>query len=306
MARAQYLYGEYEDPNRPEYYDENEPPAPVSSGPVTTPETPGTTPPPPETPPAPSDPWDVAPSDGNWQSWFLQNSQGMPGTPTSLISLEPKLAKHGIQVVRNASGVAGKIRLPNGQIIDVVNGASGGGRGWQWLTGDGGGEAGGGPVDLSKVSIDPTFLAPFTERAPNGVDTPFISPGAFQAPTADSILQDPSYLWRMEQGRGALENSAAARGTLNSGGTLADILNYGQKAASQEYSNVYDRKLGVWNADWTNALNTFRANKDVNDTSYQRAWQKYVDAKDTWYRNQNEPFQKLYQAATLGATAAAR
>jgi hypothetical protein len=92
---------------------------------------------------------------------------------------------------------------------------------------------------------------------------------------------------------------------LNSGGTLADIVNYGQKAASQEYSNVWGRSYDLWNAKWNNSLNEFRAKKDVNDTAYGRAWQQYLDAKDTFYRNQNEPFDKLYKLAGLGATAAA-
>lgn len=273
---------------------------PTETAPAPAPQTPA--------PPSPtsSDPWATAPADGNWQGWFLRNVQSLPPGPESLASLEAKLTPHGITVVRSGSGVAGKIRLPNGQIVDVGRAFSSGNpsqMAWQW---DASGGAGRGyqPVDLSQVSIDPSYLAPFSEAQPSPRDVPsFVEPGDFQAPTGQSLLQDPSYLWRIEQGRGALENSAAARGVLNSGGTLQDILNYGQKAASQEYSNVWDRAFGVWNANWNNALTKFRTQMDTSDTAYNRAWNQYVDRKDTHYRNQNEPFGKLFQAASLGAMA---
>jgi len=65
----------------------------------------------------------------------------------------------------------------------------------------------------------------------------------FNAPTADSIYADPSYQFRLDQGRGALEASAAARGVTRSGGNLQGILEYGQNFASQEYGNIYNRAL---------------------------------------------------------------
>jgi hypothetical protein len=58
-------------------------------------------------------------------------------------------------VLRNAAGVAGKIQLPNGQIIDVINAAGAGGNGFQWLTGDGGGGVGYGGGGFSQFSSGP-------------------------------------------------------------------------------------------------------------------------------------------------------
>lgn len=52
---------------------------------------------------------------------------------------------------------------------------------------------------------------------------------------------DPSYQWRLEQGQKALEQSASARGGLLTGQAAADITNYGQNAASQEYQNAFGR-----------------------------------------------------------------
>jgi hypothetical protein len=54
---------------------------------------------------------------------------------------------------------------------------------------------------------------------------------------------DPGYQFRMSEGMKALERSAAARGILQSGGTLKDITRFGQDAASQEYQNAFQRYL---------------------------------------------------------------
>jgi len=62
--------------------------------------------------------------------------------------------------------------------------------------------------------------------------TPFGMP-QFQA--------DPGYNFRMAEGMKALERSAAARGLLQSGGTLKGIQQYGQNLASEEYQNAFNR-----------------------------------------------------------------
>lgn len=52
-----------------------------------------------------------------------------------------------------------------------------------------------------------------------------------------SIQNDPAYQFRMQQGQEAINRSAAAKGTLNSGGVLAELEKYGQGMASQERQN---------------------------------------------------------------------
>lgn len=56
-----------------------------------------------------------------------------------------------------------------------------------------------------------------------------------------NFQQDPSYQWRLQQGMKALTHSAAAKGSLMTGQGLADITDYAQGAASQEYQNAYNR-----------------------------------------------------------------
>lgn len=59
--------------------------------------------------------------------------------------------------------------------------------------------------------------------------------------TPSDLYTDPSYKWRLEQGKQALDASAAARGTTGSGQNLKDITDYAQGAASTEYGAAYDR-----------------------------------------------------------------
>lgn len=159
----------------------------------------------------------------NPQLYFEQLTAGKPGTPETLIGLEPQLNQAGIQVMRNASGVAGKIKLPNGQIIDVIRaaGAGGGQNNWQWLTGDGGGGAAGG------IGV--------------GLET------------------SPGYQFRLGEGLKALERSAAARGTLLTGGTLKGLERYAQDYASNEYGNRVNQlmdlsRLGLAGAGGTSSV----------------------------------------------------
>jgi len=53
--------------------------------------------------------------------------------------------------------------------------------------------------------------------------------------------QDPGYAFRMSEGLKALDRQAAARGGLISGAALKGAQRYGQEAASQEYTNAFNR-----------------------------------------------------------------
>lgn len=68
------------------------------------------------------------------------------------------------------------------------------------------------------------------------------TPGAFDASSVN-VLSDPGYQFRMEQGRKALDRSAAARGLTMSGAQLRALTEYGQGMGSQEYGNAFNRAL---------------------------------------------------------------
>lgn len=74
---------------------------------------------------------------------------------------------------------------------------------------------------------------------------------------------DPGYAFRMAEGQKALERSAAARGGLQSGGTLKALTRYGQDFASNEYQNAYNR----FNADRDRRFNRLSSLAGVGQTA---------------------------------------
>ena len=120
-----------------------------------------------------------------------------------------------------------------------------------------------------------------TYQAPGMMDPGVFDPGPafsykdFSAPDAQGVMKDPGFQFRMDQGRKALEASAAGRGVLRSGGTLKDILGYGQQFASQEYGNVWDRALKEWDSNRQNAFDTwntgYTGRKDAHGFGADRA-----------------------------------
>ena len=57
----------------------------------------------------------------------------------------------------------------------------------------------------------------------------------------EDFQQDPGYAFRMSEGLKALDRQAAARGGLISGAALKGAQRFGQEAASQEYTNAFNR-----------------------------------------------------------------
>lgn len=56
--------------------------------------------------------------------------------------------------------------------------------------------------------------------------------------------QSPGYAFQMQQGIDAINNSAAARGGINSGNTLKALDTYGQGLANQDYQQAYGNYVG--------------------------------------------------------------
>lgn len=103
--------------------------------------------------------------------------------------------------------------------------------GAEWGGGGGGGFGG---VSSGGLSSGPQF---------NFGETPVFAFDDFTAPSFDSVKNDPGYQFRALEGQKALERAAAAKGVLRTGGTLKDLMTFGQNMASQEYAQAYDRAL---------------------------------------------------------------
>ena len=210
------------------------------------------------------------------------------------------------------------------QAMDVTPGLLG----WDKYTPPGGGgdnRPGGGPPAptmgggggnvQSAMDNFPQFTPPdFTPQvgltAPNPYTfTPF-SYKDFSAPTLEEAQNQPGYQFGLKQGQDALQNSAAARGTLRGGGTLKDLFGYTNAAAEQNYGNVFNQDLTTYNAGRDNAFGTWAANtgagldawnanwgatRDVNNSINGANQTNYQDA----YQNAAGKFNPLFQASTL-------
>jgi hypothetical protein len=117
---------------------------------------------------------------------------------------------------------------------------------------------------------DPNAGGPLSSFGAPGLAAPWTQ--EFQAPTG---TDDPGYAWRVMQGQKGIENSAAAKGTLLTGGTLKDIMDYQTGAALQGYGETWNRA------------------KNLYDTN-----------RGTFWGNQDSAYDKLSGMANTGATAA--
>lgn len=73
------------------------------------------------------------------QDFFNKVSKGSAASSASLLTMERMLNKKGIQVLRNAAGQAGKIRLADGTTVDVIQAMNdpNAAHNWQWLVQNG-------------------------------------------------------------------------------------------------------------------------------------------------------------------------
>lgn len=97
-------------------------------------------------------------------------------------------------------------------------------------------------------------------------------------PTYEQAQSDPGYQFAFDEGQRALEQSAAARGLLRTGGTLQDLVDYGQGMGAQQYQNVWNR----WYAPW--------------QTQYQGNLQKYLQREGNIFSLLNAPPWQAYGA----------
>jgi hypothetical protein len=70
------------------------------------------------------------------------------------------------------------------------------------------------------------------------------------------FYSSPGYQFRMDQGREAIDRSAAARGALNSGQVLKELDRYGQGIASDEYGNYLNQLYNLAGYGQTATQNT--------------------------------------------------
>lgn len=184
-----------------------------------------------------------APSEGqDFRATFMGIVGNGLATPDALLAKEKELAAAGIKVLRNAAGVAGKVQLPTGEIVDVIQsaGTGGGVSGFQWQQGPGGptGE-GGKPLPGNRYYGQPGG------GATGGASLGGLGGGVDYTARMGALEQTPGYQFRLKEGMDAIQRSAAAKGTLLTGGALKELASFGQGLASTEFGNEWDRQMGL-------------------------------------------------------------
>ena len=104
---------------------------------------------------------------------------------------------------------------------------------------------------------------------------PYQAPN-FVPPTGLDFMNDPGYKARMQMGADAIENSAAARGGILSGGTLKALERYGQDYGTNEFGNVFNR-----------GLQTAGYNAGIGQMGYGNRYGAYQDWQNWLQRNQD-------------------
>lgn len=156
----------------------------------------------------------------------------------------------------------------------------------------------------------PPYVDPSYPTAPQFPNIP-----QWQSPTGADAENLPGYAFARDQGRRALENSAAARGVTNTGGTLEDIIKFGDQFAGQNYqtaransledyqTNVASKYLLPYQAAYNQwSVQNPQAGLDAsNKNSFN--WNNYLQGYNIWHNQGNDTFNRLYGVATLGAGA---
>lgn len=225
---------------------------------------------------------------------FLRNGGDLSSIPTSNPAAQnggsnfggPQLMQAGGAQISNAGGSA---QVPNNNTINGISPINGGtfqlppggfAGGPQSFGSPGGPQVSGTPGGTLQANGGGSAQVPFDPNAAGGAGgqggfgsllTPYGQ--TFQSPTDVTEQNDPGYKFRLQQGMDALQNSAAARGGLLSGGTAKSLNDYAQNSASGEYQNVYNRAL----------------------TNFQTGYNQYNN-------DQNTQFNRLSSLAGMGQT----
>jgi len=125
---------------------------------------------------------------------------------------------------------------------------------------------------------------------------------AFQAPTWQSVYEDPGYKFAIQQGTEATQNAQAAKGMLHSGATLKALSNLGQQTATQFYNDAYNRGLGTYNVNYqtqyrdpyTARVNQWQLGNDAAQQQYQNQWGQYAQGYNQFRNWQNDVWNRQF------------
>lgn len=251
---------------------------------------------------------------GNRQQDVMAILSRFPHTPAGLQQALPEIQKlyPGVKIMGSKGD---KLDFGDGEIVDTILAAGEGGRGWTWQSSKDAGSSsapdGGGLASLIGNGSDPfgyaggSLLTPFTEEYKNTYgDAPkfeayqdlvlpeaeklakYEAPAPYVAPTMDEVRNDPGYEFGLKEGRGALENAAAARRFLHTGSTLKDIIKYGTDYATTKYNDAVSRGMSIYDLNTSKGLQANQANNAAIQTNNVNAAERVLKPYEFGY-NQN-------------------
>lgn len=142
-------------------------------------------------------------------------------------------------------------------------------------SGSGEGEGGGGAGGYFPGSRPPGYNPGYNIKPAPMFKAPVFSyPDKFSFEGKD-LANEPGYQFRLGQGLKALDQSAAARGNLRTGGQIKAFNDYSQNYASQEFQNAWDRALGQYSTN-------YGVSRDVFDRNYTGAKDEYAPKLFEW------------------------
>lgn len=126
----------------------------------------------------------------------------------------------------------------------------------------------GGPAGIPYIPPTPQF------HAPGYTPPPAFSYESFKPPTGETVLNEPGFKFGLDQGLQGLEQSSAARGVLNGGGTLKDVAAWANNYGSQKYGDAYSREASTYGMNRANAADIYSRNYQTQYADpYQHAFE---------------------------------
>lgn len=261
------------------------------------------------------------PANGDWQAWFHQVTQALQGgaNQATLRTIEQSLKDYGVQLSpENANHQITKIGLPDGTWVRVLEGDPNNGS-WTWVNQG----SGSGNEVLGGGGLNGPLTAPYTQQfqapamldlgGPQGLSfippVPQFNAPAFTPPSAQQAASEPGYQFTLGQGLQAMEQAAAASGTLGTFNTAYNAGNYASGFANQHYNDVFNRALEAYNTTYRGAYDAFQplmqqyqtlssAGQRQNELNYGNAWDQYLQGYNAYRNWQNDAFNKLYSTST--------
>lgn len=142
----------------------------------------------------------------------------------------------------------------------------------------------GGGGNTGTPGLTPGLTVPTpTFTPPAYTPPPAFSYADFVAPSGDELNSDPLYKYSLKTQQDAIQKSAAARGVLNTGGTIYDLLSNANDIASSAYGSLFNRNLSTYQTNRGNALDQYNTNYG---TQYKDPYQyNYMGAQDSFNSN---------------------